>query len=171
MYRFMKIVMGGFGPSILAVSITTTAIAPPPTPRPQQARPQEQSKEVVSLKKRQGIFVVPALINGAIILDVTVDSGAADVSIPVDVVLTLMRTGTITSSDFLGSQTYVLADGTKVPSETFRIRSIRVGERVVADVVGSVAPVQASLLLGQSFLDRFRSWSIDNASHSLVLEW
>jgi hypothetical protein len=33
--------------------------------------------------------------NDAITLDFTIDSGAADVSIPADVVMTLMRTGTI----------------------------------------------------------------------------
>ena len=42
-----------------------------------------------------GVYVVPVLINNAITLDFIVDSGAADVSIPADVVMTLMRTGTI----------------------------------------------------------------------------
>jgi hypothetical protein len=34
----------------------------------------------------------------------------------------------------------------------------------------NVAPVAGPLLLGQSFLARFRSWSIDNARQALVLE-
>ena len=54
------------------------------------------------------------LINDAITLDFIVDSGAADVTIPADVVLTLMRTKTLKETDFLGEQTYVLADGSKV---------------------------------------------------------
>lgn len=37
------------------------------------------------------------------------DSGAADVSIPADVVMTLMRTGTLRPGDFLGTQTYRLS--------------------------------------------------------------
>jgi hypothetical protein len=44
--------------------------------------------------------VVPVLINDAITLDFVVDSGAADVSIPADVVSTLIRTKTIGPSDF-----------------------------------------------------------------------
>jgi predicted aspartyl protease len=117
-----------------------------------------------------GIYVVPVLINDAITLDFIVDSGAADVSIPADVVMTLMRTGTLRDSDFLGEKTYVLADGSEVPSQTFRIRSLKVGNRVLENVNGSVAPVQGSLLLGQSFLSRFKSWSVDNARHSLIIE-
>jgi clan AA aspartic protease (TIGR02281 family) len=122
------------------------------------------------MKRQGGTFVVPVLINNALILNFTVDSGASDVSIPADVVMTLVRTGTIVDADFIGEQTYVLADGSKVKSHRFRIRSLQVGDRVIENVVGSVAPVKGSLLLGQSFLGRFKSWSIDNASHALVLE-
>ena len=124
----------------------------------------------IPMKAEGGIYVVPVVINDAITLDFVVDSGAADVSIPVDVVLTLMRTGTINDSDFLGEKTYVLADGSTVPSRTFRIRSLKVGNRVLANVIGSVSSVQGSLLLGQSFLSRFKSWSVDNTEHSLVLK-
>jgi clan AA aspartic protease (TIGR02281 family) len=116
-----------------------------------------------------GTFDVPVLINDRITLDFVLDSGAADVSVPADVVLTLIRTGTLTQADFLGEKTYVLADGSKVPSATFRIRSLRVGNHVLSNVTGSVADTRGSLLLGQSFLNRFRSWSIDNSTHTLVL--
>jgi predicted aspartyl protease len=109
-------------------------------------------------------------VNSAITLRFTVDSGASDVSIPADVVLTLIRAGTIESSDFLGEQIYRLADGSTVPSETFRIRSLKVGDREVRNVRGSVAPVSGSLLLGQSFLGRFKTWSIDNQHQVLHLE-
>jgi clan AA aspartic protease (TIGR02281 family) len=123
-----------------------------------------------NLQVQGGTFIVSVLVNNAISLNFTVDSGAADVSIPADVVLTLMRTGTIESSDFLGRQIYQLANGSTVPSETFRIRSLKVGDREVRDVRGSVAPVSGSLLLGQSFLSRFKSWSIDNQRKVLHLE-
>ena len=42
-----------------------------------------------------GRFVVPVLINGEITLKFLVDSGATDVNIPADVVMTLKRTGTL----------------------------------------------------------------------------
>jgi hypothetical protein len=74
-----------------------------------------------------GTLVVPVLINDAITLTFIIDSGAADVSIPADVFLTLMRAGTVDKSDFIGSRTYELADGSTVPSPIFCIRSLKVG--------------------------------------------
>ena len=84
-------------------------------------------------------------------------------------VLTLLRTGTVQESDFIGTQTYKLADGSTLPSPTFWIRSLTIDKIVIENVKASVAPVAGELLLGQSFLTRFKSWSIDNAKHSLVL--
>jgi hypothetical protein len=72
----------------------------------------------VPMRMEGGIYVVPVLINDAITLNFVVDSGAADVSIPADVVMTLMRTGTLKEADFLREKTYVLADGSKVPSQS-----------------------------------------------------
>jgi clan AA aspartic protease (TIGR02281 family) len=122
------------------------------------------------MKKVGGTYLVPALINDTITLDFMVDSGAADVSIPEDVVSTLIRAGTIRDADFIGERTYTLADGSRVKSRTFRIRSLKVGDRVLENVTGSVSSAKGILLLGLSFLGRFKSWSIDNGSHVLVLE-
>ena len=63
----------------------------------------------------------------------------------------------------------MLADGSTVPSQTFRIKSLKVGNKVLENVVGSIASVKGSLLLGQSFLSRFKSWSVDNTKHALLL--
>jgi hypothetical protein len=69
----------------------------------------------VSLQSEGGTFVVPVTINGQLTLSFVIDSGASDVSIPADVVLTLVRTGTITDTDFIGKQTYRMADGSAIP--------------------------------------------------------
>jgi len=124
----------------------------------------------VALIRDGGTYLVPVLINGVIPLNFTVDSGAADVSIPADVVLTLVRTGTLTENDFIGSQKYQLADGSAVESKTFIIHSLKVGDRTVTNVRASISDVKGGLLLGQSFLEKFRSWSLDNAKHELVLQ-
>jgi clan AA aspartic protease (TIGR02281 family) len=117
-----------------------------------------------------GTFVVPVRINDQITLNFVVDSGASDVTIPNDVVSTLVRTGTITDADFLGKQTYRLADGSTVPSQRFAIRSLTVGDKTLKNVVGSISPSASDLLLGQSFLSRFKSWSIDNDRRALILD-
>ena len=142
-----------------------------PSPAPISAPTVEPpiGETIVSMVADEGTFAVPATINGQLTLNFIVDSGAADVSIPADVVLTLRRTETITDSDFLGNQIYKLADGSTVPSQRFVIRSLKVGDKTFENVVGSIAPVAGSLLLGQSFLSRSKSWSIDNRRQALIL--
>ena len=149
----------------------TQPIVSPAAPTVSAPPPQRSVSGLsIPMKREGGTYVVPVLINNAITLDFTVDSGASDVSIPEDVVSTLIRAGTIRDTDFIGEQTYVLADGSRVKSKTFRIRSLKVGDRVLENVTGSVAGRNGTLLLGQSFLGRFKSWSIDNTKHALVLE-
>jgi predicted aspartyl protease len=144
----------------LAKPTNTTASAPHENIAPAEGIP---------LLAEGGTFVIPVLINGQITLNFTIDSGAADVSIPADVVSTLIRTGTIQKSDFIGQRTYRLADGSTAPSATFVIRSLKVGNHLLENVTGSIASAQADLLLGQSFLSRFNSWSIDNKRRVLLL--
>lgn len=144
-----------------------------PSASPKEASPEHSTigggATVVPMLAEAGTFVVPVRINDQITLKFVIDSGASDVSVPADVVMTLLRTGTITNDDFLGTQKYRMADGSTVPSQQFTIRSLKVGDRTLTDVAGSVAPVEGSLLLGQSFLRRFKSWSIDNQSGALIL--
>lgn len=125
--------------------------------------------ETVYLWNKNGTFVVPVLINDRIPLDFTIDSGASDVSIPIDVYLTLVRTGTISDKDVLGSAVYRLANGSEERATLFRIRSLRVGSVELRNVAGSTTSVKGSLLLGQSFLSRLKSWSIDNDRHVLIM--
>jgi len=137
-----------------------------PTPPPSQAN----AGTSVRLISAAGTFKVPVRINGVLELQFTVDSGAADVTIPADVVSTLVRTGTISEGDFLGEQTYRLADGSTIRSRTFRLRQLQVGDRTITNVLGSVAGVDGSLLLGQTFLSRFQRVSFDYGQGVLVLE-
>jgi hypothetical protein len=121
------------------------------------------------LQNEGGTYVVPVLINNAITLNFTVDSGASDVVIPFDVFATLVRAGTIQETDLLDTKAYTLGDGSTRSAQTFRLRSLTLGGKVIEDITGSVAPAEGPLLLGQTFLERFKSWSIDNVKHLLVL--
>jgi clan AA aspartic protease (TIGR02281 family) len=125
--------------------------------------------EEVALKAEAGELLVPVVINDSVKLDFMLDSGASVVTIPADVAMTLIRTGTLTRDDYLGRQTFRLADGRTVPSTILRIRTLKVGDIVVHDVQASVTDAKGSLLLGQTFLARLSTWSIDNARHVLVL--
>lgn len=125
--------------------------------------------ETVQLERRHGVYLVPVRINEAITLPFLLDTGAADVAIPTDVFLTLIRAGTVKENDFIGTGRYVLADGSEQSSDRFILRELRIGNYVVKNVVANVIPVKGDPLLGQSFLNKLPAWTIDNERHALVL--
>ena len=165
-------------PSQMKTGAADTAELSPDTPavqgpNPQRSLPSAQDNKstpfMIAMENVGGVYQVPIRINDTITLDAIVDSGATDVGIPADVVLTLIRSKTISSEDFIGTQTYMLADGSEVPSQRFMIKSLKVGNKTLEKVVASIVSVNAQILLGQSFLSRFSSWSIDNNKHTLIL--
>ena len=125
--------------------------------------------ETIQLVQQSGEYLVPVQINGLITLPFLLDSGATSVVLPVDVFLTLTRTGTVRESDFIGTRTVILADGSKRQVRVFTLRQLRVGDHIISNVVASVSPVRGDPLLGQSFLSRLPAWTIDNQRHALVL--
>ncbi|HEV3176139.1 MAG TPA: retroviral-like aspartic protease family protein [Stellaceae bacterium] len=143
----------------------TRSAALPPAPMPTNAA----AIDTIKLEQGNGTFLVPVQVNGRLTLNFVLDSGAADVAIPADVVQILTRAGTISNSDFIGTKTYVLADGSKLPSEAFIVHELRVGDHVIRNVTASVTPIQGKLLLGQSFLSKLPAWTIDNKQHALII--
>ena len=127
------------------------------------------ASESLHLENSGGVYMLPVRINDAVTIPFIIDSGAAEVAIPADVFLVLSRTGTVRQTDFIGTGTYQMANGTTQSSKRFRLRKLMVGNHVVTDVVANVIPVNGEPLLGQSFLSRLPSWSVDNTRHTLVL--
>ena len=125
----------------------------PPRPVPSPERPPEGKLRTDSTYDRRE----------------TGEQVTSDVAIPADVISTLYRAGSIADKDFIGEQQYQLADGSAVPSPIFIIRSLKVGDKVVKNVRTSVISVKGNLLLGQSFLNRFNSWLVDNRQRLLFL--
>jgi clan AA aspartic protease (TIGR02281 family) len=131
--------------------------------------PASQAKEFIPVEAHDGAYVVPVRINGVLTLKFIIDSGAADVSIPAEAAATLQRLGTLSGNDLLGMKTYVLADGSRVPSEIYKIASLKVGDRVMQNVTVRVTSEKSGPLLGQSFLSRLNSWSMDNNRRVLII--
>lgn len=123
----------------------------------------------VPMVKEGGVFTVPVRINDVLTLHFILDSGAAEVQIPADVALTLLRTGTIREGDFLPGSTYRMADGSRVKSARFVLRKLQIGNLAVQNVSASLGSVEGPLLLGQSLLSRLPTWSLDNRRQVLIL--
>ena len=93
-----------------------------------------------------------------------------DVSIPENVARELEQAGKLDRDDFLGTRTYVLADGSKVPSRRVLLREVTVGGQTVSNVTASISRAGSPPRLGQSFLSKFASWTLDNERAALVLK-
>ena len=131
-----------------------------------------QADSIISLHAEPGgTYLVPEItINGSIRISATLDSGASDFSIPTRVAQRLLKAGKLSESDYVGMETYTLADGSTVDKPQIRLRSVRVGTAEVHDVIASVSSNGNSIiLLGQSFLRKFSTWQINNANSTLVL--
>jgi len=131
--------------------------------------PASQAEGVVPIEAHDGAYAVPVVINGVLTANFIIDSGSADVSIPAGVAAALIKSGTLSQSDLIGSKTYVMADGSRVPSETYRLSSLKIGDLVMHDVTVRVAAEKSHFLLGQSFLNRLKSWSMDNNKRMLII--
>ncbi len=94
----------------------------------------------VKMVERGGNLWAPVQINGKLQLDFVVDSGASEVQIPEDVFRTLVRTGTISNTDFLGKNIYTLADGSKLPSDRYMLRRLEVGTSDIHRIWSISAP-------------------------------
>jgi clan AA aspartic protease (TIGR02281 family) len=121
--------------------------------------------------RRSGVFVVPALLNGSTEAYFVVDSGASHVQIPQEIADELTRQGSLGASDSLGDRAFVVADGRKLTQRTIRLRSIRIGNRTMDNVLASVGAPHSQTLLGQSLLRRLNWWKIDNVNNAIELEF
>ena len=122
----------------------------------------------IPLKKQRGVYTLPVRINSLVTLNFVLDSGAAEVCVPADVVITLLRAGSIKESDFLPGKAYLTADGSVLKSPRFLIRELEFGGIKIRDVPASVSPLAA--VLGQSLLERLDSWKLDNRKHVLIVD-
>ena len=129
------------------------------------------ARTTAQFHRRGGVFVLPAILNGSAQAYFVVDSGASNVQIPQEVADELMRKGTLTQADFLGDRGFVVADGRKLLQKTIRLRSIRVGDRTMDNVLAAVGGPHSQALLGQSLLQRLNWWKIDNVKNAIELEF
>jgi len=146
----------------------------PPAPAPPSlaalsAPGLQAQEEEIPLGRQGNTYSVTVLVNGIIPIPFVLDTGAADVLLPADVVFTLLRTGTLHSSDFTSYRPYILADGRELPSAQFKIRELKVGQHTARNVISGVGRLGSDALLGQSFLSRFGSATIDYKRNVLVL--
>jgi len=146
----------------LAVALATPAA-------PVAAQADASAGEIALDRETGGGYSVAARVNDALTVKFVVDSGASVVVLPSDLVETLTKSGGIAPSDMLGRDSYVTADGRKHKGARLMLRRLDVGGHTATNVMASVAPAHAEPLLGLSFLAKFKSWTLDNRRHVLII--
>jgi len=123
----------------------------------------------VQLKEQNGTFEIPVKIGG-ISKGFVLDSGASDTTISSELEAQLIRNGTVTKENYLSNALYRIADGSIISQRRFVLKSLKVGNFTVKDIIISVGNEDSPLLLGKNFLDRFESWVINNSNKTIELK-
>jgi hypothetical protein len=123
----------------------------------------------IQLQEHGGVYTLPVVVNGVITLNFILDSGASEVCIPSNILQALLHEGTITNKDFLPGKNMRLADGSLLRSSRVTIRELNIGGYRIFNVPAAITPNTGFPLLGQSFLNKIESWTLDNRTHKLTL--
>ena len=133
-------------------------------------KPMENLNEI-QLAFVNNVYELPVTINNALTLNFVLDLGASDISISPDVFLVLVKSGSITESDYIGNQLYKFADGSSVKSKVFNLKKIKIGNIEIENVRASISnSIDAPLLLGQSALKKLGEYKIDNTRSILIIK-
>lgn len=128
------------------------------------------AKNVVRMKKENGIYKIPVTLNG-VEMDFYFDTGAGMISISEIEAAFLLKQGKITQQDMLGNQNFENALGEKHRTAIVNIKDVTIAGRTIHNVEASIVPNSgAPLLLGQSLLSKFGKISIDYDNSQIVFE-
>jgi len=126
--------------------------------------------EVIQLHDSEGVSYL-TISMGGLPATFILDSGASDISVPTSFEQKLLSSDIISSSNYLKPGLYAIADGSVIQSNRFVIPYIIIKGLRVENVTCSTNPSEEMYLLGKSFLDRFKSWKINNEFNQLILEY
>lgn len=122
----------------------------------------ETPSETLKMEVENGVRYVVVELND-IPLRFIFDTGASSISISPSEAITMIRNGTITEEDIIGTQDFQDATGNVSEGVRINIRSLKIGSLELNDVEAIVTKnINAPLLLGQSVFERFGKITIDN---------
>ena len=131
---------------------------------------EEQITEVPITRKAGGTFNVDCSVNG-LALNMIFDTGASDVSISKVEADFMLKNNYLSMSDIKGKQYYQTADGGISEGTVITLKEVRIGDAVLHNVDASVVKSQkAPLLLGESVLQRFGTFTVDNINSKLIIK-
>lgn len=117
-----------------------------------------------------GTFEVPCSVNG-LDLRMIFDTGASDVSISKIEADFMLKNNYLSKNDIKGKQYYQTADGGISEGTVITLKEVKIGEALLRNIEASVSKSQtAPLLLGQSVLEKFGTYTVDNINSKLIIK-
>ena len=111
--------------------------------------------------EKSGIYTIPCEVNG-LKLNFVFDTGASVVHISLIEAAFMLKNGYINENDFIGTGNYIMADGSIAENALINLKSIKIGNTVIKNVTACVSSnINASLLLGQSAIQKLGKYAID----------
>lgn len=97
------------------------------------------------------------------------DSGASDIIIPKSIYESLKQSKFINDSCYVGDEVYTLANNSNITCKKYVLNKIQLGNFVVDSSVVAVFNGNAVGLIGNSFMQKFSSWSFYDNQKKLIL--
>jgi aspartyl protease family protein len=139
------------------------------TPRTER-RVRQTGKTIVKMEKRNGVYYIPVELNGSK-MDFIFDTGAGIISISETEALFLLKQGTLTKDDIIGTANFSDANGDITEGTIINLKTVKIGNVTLTNIQASVVPNSvAPLLLGQSAFEKFGKISIDYKKGEITLE-
>ncbi len=122
------------------------------------------------VKTESNVYEIPIKINNVLNINFIMDTGASELFITADVILTLLRTRTITDSDILDGGYYTDAQGNVNYNVRFNIKEIEIGGYKITNVAAGIADkLEANNLLGQNVLIQLKKFTIDFENETFTI--
>jgi len=99
-------------------------------------------------------------------LNYIIDSGASEMSINESTVSKLISSGKLNTTSYLPSKQYTLADGSVKTYKRILLNNLKIGNLTINGVKAYICNDSEPLLLGQSFLNKFGKWQINNKTNT-----
>ena len=134
------------------------------------AEKEEQVTEVAISKRTGGTFNVDCNVNG-LALNMVFDTGASDVTISKVEADFMLKNNYLSKDDIKGKKFYQTADGGITEGTIITLKEVKIGDAVLHNVDASVVKSQkAPLLLGESVLQKFGTFTVDNINSKLIIK-
>ena len=131
----------------------------------------EEQTEEIPFVKEGDMCKVKCTING-LPLHFIFDTGASDVSLSSIEATFMVKNGYLSSSDVVGKQRYLTADGNVSEGTVVNLKEVKLGTLHLDNIKASVVRNQAApLLLGQSVLSKLGKIEIDNDKRILKISY